>query len=113
MLRPILFWGAIALGVPCILGEIVQFLLAIALEMIIGQRWKVMPSSVFEFIAGVVTSWAAGGLSVLLGVPLSILVPLMLAGLISLWLTVRRETEDVLPQTMGIATGYGLWLLVA
>ena len=48
-----IFWFAMAFGLPLIVAGILSVLLAGILKSVVGQRRKRIPDSAFDFIAGI------------------------------------------------------------
>jgi hypothetical protein len=112
MISSVIFWGALLFGVPLLVGQLVQFIIAAILEMIIGERWKRLPDLGFDFVAAIAGSLFACALAGWLGQTLNFFVPLWLMVLISIYLTRRREWTAIPVHDLGIALGYVLWIRV-
>jgi hypothetical protein len=106
MIKTIIAYFLILTGTPLIIGQIAILAIAFLLELIIGERWKRIPSILFEpfsgFIAGVTMFWIFHWLNV----RTSILAPLLLSILVAIWFTARNERSAIVPNLAGIALGW-------
>ena len=99
-MKTIIAYALLIIGLPVLIGGFASTIL------IMIFRQKIMTDAIFDIIGGIVAGITAFYMFLLLGVQVSLLVPVILSVVSFIWYSMRKERKQSYWNILGIIIGW-------
>jgi hypothetical protein len=109
MIRTIIAYGELVLGLPVLVATTIWFVPSLLLAKTIGNLSLILTDSLDAGIEGGISAIFACLVFYWLKVNISLAIPVILAVVTIMWISTRNEMHRALPATAGIIIGYSVF----